>query len=405
MKNLKMASVVLLAFVALSNINAQEKKESKEEQDAVYNFEVVTDLEATSVKNQNRSGTCWSFSGLSFLESEALKKGKKALDLSEMFVVRNCYSDKATKYVRLHGALNFSAGGSFEDVIYTMRNYGIVPEQAYAGLEYGEPKHVHGEMDNLLKGYVDGVIENKNKKLSPAWHKGLNGILDAYLGEYPETFTYEGKEYTPKSFTKEITGLDVDDYIILTSFMHHPYNSQFVFEVPDNWVWGQVYNVTLDDLKEIMHETLNQGHTFGWASDVSEKGFSFRNGVAIVPEGDIEEMAGSERQKWETMSKSEREKMMYNFRGPVKEKTITPEMRQEQFDNYLSTDDHGMHITGMVKDQNGSIYYKVKNSWDTNNKYDGYFYASESFVLLKTMNIMMNKNSLPKHLKKKLGIK
>ncbi len=401
MKNFKIASVVLLALLGLGPLNAQvEKKDT-----AGFIFETVYDLDATSVKNQNRSGTCWSYSGLSFLESEALKNGKGPLDLSEMFVVRNCYSDKAVKYVRLHGSLNFGGGGSFEDVLYTLRNYGFVPEQAYSGLQYGETNHVHGEMDNLLKAYVDGVIENDNKKLSPAWHKGFNGILDAYLGEYPETFTYKGKQYTPKSFAKDVVGLDADDYIIVTSFTHHPYYSKFIFEVPDNWVWGEVYNVTLNDLKEIMLATLEQGHTFAWASDVSEKGFSFAKGVAIVPESEMEEMDGSERQKWEAMSKAERDKMMYSFSGPIKEKVITPEMRQEQFDNYLTTDDHGMHITGMVKDQEGKIYYKVKNSWDTNNIYDGYFYASEPFVLLKTMNIMLNKNTLPKEIKKKLGIK
>ncbi len=401
MKSLKIASVVVVALLGLVQVNAQEEKKDTEG----FKFEMIYDLDATSVKNQNRSGTCWSYSGLSFLESEALKNGKGALDLSEMFVVRKCYSDKAVKYVRLHGSLNFGGGGSFEDVLYTLRNYGFVPEQAYNGLQYGEANHVHGEMDNLLKAYVDGVIENENKKLSPAWHKGFDGILDAYLGEYPETFIYEGKEYTPKSFTKEVTGLDADDYIIVTSFTHHPYYSKFVFEVPDNWVWGEVYNVTLDDLKEIMHTTLEQGHTIAWASDVSEKGFSFSKGVAIVPDADIEEMGGSERQKWEAMSKVERDRMMYSFSGPVKEKLITAEMRQEQFDNYLTTDDHGMHITGMAKDQEGNFYYKVKNSWDTNNIYDGYFYASEPFVLLKTMNIMINKNTLSKDLKRKLGIK
>lgn len=397
----KATFLTLLTLFSFSYLSAQEE-EKKEDG---YNFEVIYDLDATPVKNQYRSGTCWSFSGLSFLESEAMKKGNDSLDLSEMFVVRNCYSDKAIKYVRLHGALNFAGGGSFEDVLYTLRNYGLVPETSCSGLEYGEPKHVHGEMDYLLKAYVDGVVKNKNKKLSSSWHKGFNGILDAYLGEYPETFTYNGKEYTPKTFASQVVGVNADDYIIVTSFTHHPYYSKFIFEVPDNWVWGEVYNVTLDDLKEIMHTTLKQGHTFAWASDVSEKGFSFRNGVAIAPESDIEEMDGSEREKWEAMTKEERDKMMYSFEGPVKEKEVTAEIRQEQFDNYQSTDDHGMHVTGMVKDQNGTIYYKVKNSWDVNNKYDGYLYASEPFVLLKTMNIMINKNTLPKHLKKKLGIK
>ncbi|MCW3788586.1 aminopeptidase C [Plebeiibacterium sediminum] len=398
MKNVRLLCAIVLLVVLASNIMAQEEEKG-------YKFETIYDLDATSVKDQYRSGTCWSFSGLSFLESEMLKAGKKDINLSEMFVVRNCYSDKAVKYVRLHGSLNFGAGGSFEDVLYTWRNYGLVPEEAYTGLQYGEDNHVHGEMDELLKAYVDGVIKNSNKKLTPVWHKGFNGILDAYLGEYPETFTYEGKEYTPNTFSKEYMGINPEDYIIVTSFTHHPYYSQFIFEVPDNWVWGSVYNVKLDDLKEIMKTSLQEGHTFAWASDVSEKGFSFRNGVAIVPESDVEELSDSERTKWETMTKAEREKMMYSFEGPVKEKVITPELRQTQFDNYLTTDDHGMHITGMVKDQEGNIYYKVKNSWNTNNKYDGYFYASESFVLLKTMNIMINKNVLPKELKKKLGIK
>ncbi|TLX71989.1 aminopeptidase [Labilibacter sediminis] len=398
---MKKSILVLSIVFAVSGITNVFAKEGK----SGYNFETIYDVDATSVKNQYRSSTCWSFAGLSFLESEMIKNGREAVDLSEMFVVRNCYSDKAIKYVRLHGALNFGAGGSFEDVLYVLRNYGMVPEQSCSGLEYGEEKHVHGEMDELLKGYVDGVIRNKNKKLSNAWHKGFNGILDGYLGEYPETFTYEGKEYTPQSFAKEVTGLNPDDYIIVTSFKHHPYNSKFIFEVPDNWVWGEVYNVELEDLKAIMHSSLEQGHTFGWASDVSEKGFSFRNGVAIVPENSIEELADSERSKWEAMTKAERDKLMYSFEGPVQEKVITAEMRQEEFDNYLSTDDHGMHVTGMAKDQNGTIYYKVKNSWDTNNKYDGYLYASEAFVLLKTMNIMINKNVLPKDIKKKLGIK
>ncbi len=398
MKNIRLFCAIILLVVLASNIVAQEEEKG-------YRFEVISDLEATSVKDQYRSGTCWSFSGLSFLEAEMIKAGKKDVDLSEMFVVRNCYSDKAIKYVRLHGSLNFGSGGSFEDVLYTWKKFGLVPESAYTGLQYGEEKHVHGEMDELLKSYVDAVLKNKNKKLTPVWHKGFNGILDAYLGEYPDSFNYEGKEYTPKSFSSEFMGIDPDDYIIVTSFMHHPYYSKFIFEVPDNWVWGQVYNVKLDDLKEIMRNSLSEGHTFGWASDVSEKGFSFRNGVAIVPDNDVEELSDSEREKWETMTKSEREKLLYSFNGPVKEKVITPEMRQKGFDNYLTTDDHGMHITGMVKDQDGKIYYKVKNSWNTNNKYNGYFYASESFVLLKTMNIMINKNVLPKDLKKKLGIK
>lgn len=370
-----------------------------------YQFETIYDLEATSVKDQHRSGTCWSFSGLSFLESEMIRLGKEPADLSEMFIVRHCYADKAEKYVRLHGHLNFGPGGAFQDVIYVLKNYGIVPEQACNGLCYGEESHVHGEMDEVLKQYVDGVIKNKNKKLSPAWKEGFNGILNAYLGELPETFEVDGKSYTAQSYAKEVTGLNADDYIQVSSYAHHPFYSQFVIEVPDNWLWGNVYNVTLDDLMAIMENSLETGYTVGWASDVSEKGFSHTNGVAIVPETNTQEMSGSERSRWETMSRTERNKALYSFEKPVKEMEITQELRQEAYDNYQTTDDHGMHITGMSKDQNGTKYFRVKNSWNTNNKYDGYFYASESFFKYKTMSIMIHKDALTKELKKKLGIK
>ncbi|MBI9061987.1 MAG: aminopeptidase [Marinilabiliaceae bacterium] len=370
-----------------------------------YEFETIYDLEATSVKDQHRSGTCWSFSGLSFLESEMIRLGKEPVDLSEMFIVRHCYADKADKYVRLHGHLNFGGGGAFQDVIYVLKNYGIVPEQACNGLCYGEESHVHGEMDEVLKQYVDGVIKNKNKKLSTAWKDGYNGILNAYLGELPETFEVDGKSYTAQSYAKEVTGLNADDYIQVSSYTHHPFYSPFVIEVPDNWLWGEVYNVTLDDLMAIMENSLEKGYTVGWASDVSEKGFSHTNGVAVVPETNTKEMSGSERSRWETMSLTERNKALYSFDKPVEEKEITQEMRQEAFDNYQTTDDHGMHITGMSKDQNGTKYFKVKNSWNTNNKYDGYFYASESFFKYKTMSIMIHKDALTKDLKKKLGIK
>ena len=371
----------------------------------VYQFETIYDLEATSVKDQHRSGTCWSFSGLSFLESEIIRLGKGPVDLSEMFIVRHCYADKAEKYVRLHGHLNFGPGGAFQDVIYVLKNYGIVPEQACNGLCYGEESHVHGEMDEVLKQYVDGVIKNKNKKLSPAWKDGFNGILNAYLGELPETFEVDGKSYTAQSYAKEVTGLNADDYIQVSSYSHHPFYSQFVIEVPDNWLWGKVYNVTIDDLMTIMENSLETGYTIGWASDVSEKGFSHTKGVAIVPETNTKEMSGSERSRWETMSRTERNKALYSFDKPVKEQEITQELRQEAYDNYQTTDDHGMHITGMSKDQNGTKYFKVKNSWNTNNKYDGYFYASEWFFKYKTMSIMIHKDALTKELKKKLGIK
>ncbi len=376
-----------------------------QEEPVGYQFESIYDLEATSVKDQYRSGTCWSFSGLGFFESEMIRLGKNPANLSEMFVVRHCYSDKAEKYVRLHGSLNFGGGGAFHDVVYVMKKYGAVPEEVYSGLNYGEDKHVHGEMDEVLKAYVDAVIENKNKKLSTAWKGGFDGILDSYLGKLPETFEVDGKTYTPQTYLKDVTGINPDDYIQVSSYTHHPLYSKFIIEVPDNWMWGEVYNVSLDDLMSIFNNSLKNGYTIGWAADVSEKGFSYRNGLAIVPENNIEELADSEQSKWEAMTPAERNKRLYSFEEPVTEKKITPEMRQAAFDNYETTDDHGMQITGMVKDQNGTVYYKVKNSWNTGNKYDGYLYASESFVKYKTMSIMIHKDALPKELKKKLGIK
>ncbi len=393
--NLQMKSLVMALCMTLPAL-AQEKKEG-------YQFQTVVDLPATPVKDQFRSGTCWSFSGISFLESEMLRIGKKPVDLSEMFVVRHCYADKAQRYVRLHGSLNFGGGGAFHDVIYVMSKYGMVPESAYVGLNYGETGHVHGESDEVLKSYVDGVVKNSNKKLTTAWFEGFNGILDAYFGKLPASFDVDGKSFTPQSYVKEVMGLNADDYVQLSSYTHHPFYSTFAIEVPDNWLWGHVYNLPLDELIQVMDYSLNEGYTIGWATDVSEKGFSHKNGVAIVPVTDEKEMSGSERSKWESMSKEQ--KQSYGFDGPVQELNVTPEIRQQAYDNYLTTDDHGMHITGMVKDQNGSIYYKVKNSWNVDSKYEGYLYASMPFVRYKTMSIMVHKNAIPKEIRKKLGMK
>jgi len=394
----------LIVFLLTVSLYAQDNKETTKKEEG-YKFTTIVDLPATSIKDQYRSGTCWSFSTTSFLESEMLRMKKDSVDLSEMFIVRHCYSDKATKYVRLHGNLNFGGGGAFHDVTYVLKHYGLVPEEAYKGLNYGTDKHVHGEFDEVLKDYVDGVVKNKNRELSTAWHKGFDGILNAYFGEVPQEFEVDGKKYTPQTYAKEVVGLNPDDYVEITSYTHHPFYTKFAIEIPDNWLWDNVYNVPLDDLKEIFHHALEKGYTIAWGADVSEKGFSFSKGIAIVPDENVKDMSGLERAKWEKMTKSEKEQKLYTFDGPVKEKVITQEMRQEAFDNYQTTDDHGMHITGMVKDQTGKIFYKVKNSWNTNNKYDGYFYASEPFVLYKTMDIMIHKDALPKEIRKKLGIK
>ncbi|MDE5419544.1 C1 family peptidase [Labilibaculum sp. DW002] len=400
---IKLLSVMLLATGMLlsSSVEAKKKEEKKEEG---YVFTDIKRLPATSVKDQHRSGTCWAFSGLSFMESEMMRMGKPEVDLSEMFVVYNCYSDKAIKDVRLSGKFNFGGGGAFHDVTYVWKNYGIVPESVYQGLNYGEEGHTHGELDAVLNDYVGAVIKNKNKKLTPNWHKGFDGVLDAYLGKLPETFEYEGKEYTPKSFAKDFTGLNADDYIEISSYTHHPFYEKFIIEVGDNWLWDEVYNLPIDEMMEVMESAIMNGYTIGWASDVSEKGFAYRKGVAIVPEADTKNMSDSEISKWQDMSDKKKSAMLYSFEGPGAEKVITQEMRQIAFDNYTTTDDHGMHIVGISKDQKGNKYFIVKNSWAESNPYKGYFYASFPFVAYKTMSFMIHKDALSKEMKSKLGL-
>ncbi|HML84953.1 MAG TPA: C1 family peptidase [Bacteroidales bacterium] len=394
----KFLSVALgLAFVGLfgTSVSAQT--------DSVYTFKDVKILKHTSVKDQYRSGTCWSFSGNGFLEAELIRTGKGEFDLSDMYVVKRSYSEKAEKYVRLQGSLNFGGGGAFHDVTNAWKNYGVVPESAFAGLQYGEEKHVHGELDAVLKAYMEAVIKNPNKKLSTAWHAGLDGILDAYLGATPEKFTYNGKEYTPKSFA-DYLGLNMDDYIEISSYTHHPFYKPFIIEVPDNWSWNQVYNLPLEDMMKVINNSLENGYTVGWASDVSEKGFAYNKGIAVVPETSVNELAGSEKAKWEKMTEKERMSQMYNFDKVVPEKKITQEMRQAEFDNQKTTDDHGMLLVGYADGPNGARFYKVKNSWNVDNKYEGYFYASIPFVEFKTMSIMVNKKAIPAEILKKLGL-
>ena len=387
-----------LSFLA----NAQDAKSN---QPKGYQFTDIKRLPATSVKDQARAGTCWSWSGISFFESEMIRMGKEPIDLSAMYIVRHAYSDKATKFVRLHGSMNFAVGGAFCDVMHVIKNYGIVPMDVYKGLNYGEPNHAFGEIDDVLAGYVNAVIKNSNKKLSIAWKKGFDGILDAYLGEEPEKFEYKGKEYPPRTFADEVVGLNMDDYVSLTSFTHHPFYSQFAIEVPDNWLWGMSYNLPIDELAQVMSNAIDNGYTFAWASDVSERGFqTSQPGVAVVPTTDTKEMSGAEIAKWEAMPKGNQTPDAFR-QGPAPEKEITQEMRQQEFDNYLTTDDHGMHVIGKAKDQNGTVYYIVKNSWNQYNKFGGYFYASEPFMKYKTMNIIVHKNAIPKDIRKKLGIK
>jgi bleomycin hydrolase len=389
-------SLLMISLVLSTSIlNAQEDKKPEG-----YKFTIEKQIKTTSVKNQYKSGTCWSFSTLAFIESELIRMGKGEHDLSDMYFVRHSYNDKAEKFVRMHGTINFGGGGASHDVIDVILKHGIVPEEAYSGLNCGENKHDHGEMDAVLKAYIKAIADDNNKKLSIAWLKGFNGILDAYLGKLPENFTYKGKTYTAQSFAKEL-GITSDDYIEFSSFTHHPFYSKFILEVPDNWAWGVSYNLPMDEMMKVLDNALNNGFSVAWGADVSEKGFSWKNGVAIVPDEEKQDLQGSERDKWEKLTEKEKAAQLYTFDKPIKEKMITQEMRQQAFDNYQTTDDHGMQICGIAKDQNGNKFYLVKNSWSTEGKYEGYFYASEAFVKYKTMNIMIHKDAAPKDIMKK----
>jgi len=399
LRSLFLAGLVLGSLI----VTAQEKKE--EEKENGYYFTAIKEIPCTPVEDQGRSGTCWSFSGIGFLEAEMLRLGKPAIDLSEMFVVYHSYSDKASKYVRLHGSLNFSAGGAFHDVTNVIRKYGIVPEEVYTGLNYGEERHVHGEMDRLLLDNVKTIVENPNKKLTSAWHDALNSTLDSYLGKLPEKFQYQGKDYTPQSFAQDFVGLNMDDYVEISSYTHHPFYTKFVIEVPDNWSWDEVYNVPLNEMIEIIDNSVNMGYTVAWAADVSEKGFSTsQKGVAVVPTLDKTNMTDAEISKWEKQSEKEKNEQLFKLSKPGPEVVVNQTMRQIDFDDYQTTDDHGMLIMGTAKDQIGNLYYKVKNSWGDYNEYGGYFYASKPYVAFKTTSIMVHKDAIPKNIRKKLNL-
>ena len=395
---------ILFFLLAFSSINfAQENEKLSNKEESQYTFTMINDLEATPVQSQGRTGTCWSFSALSFIESELMRMGKGKHELSEMWIARNAYHEKAINYVRMHGNFNFSAGGAFHDIPIIIKKYGIVPLEHYTGLNYGSNTHNHSELDKMLKAIVDIVVTAPQRGvLTPVWIDAIDGILDAYLGEIPDEFEVDGKKYNGKSYAEEL-GLNIDDYVVLGSFTHHPFYEKFVLAVPDNWAFGQVYNLPLDELFDVAQSSLENGFSWAWAADVSEKGFSFRDGLAIVPEDESSiRKSGRDNQHF---SDAGAQKIGDAFSMPVKEKNISQEMRQLAYDNYETTDDHGMHVTGMVKDQNGTKYFLVKNSWGKGNYCDGYFYASEAYFRYKTMNIMLHKDALPKNLKKKLNIK
>jgi aminopeptidase C len=404
-KTILMLCTALLSMGASAHtISSNDTITSPKDTIKGFKFTTVKENPITSIKNQSHSGTCWCFSSLSFLESELLKAGKGTHDLSEAFVVHKTYEDRAEKAIRMHGDVSFTEGGSFYDALYCWRNYGIIPQDAMPtmGTVYGDTVPNSTEMMATTTAFVNALAKSDQKKLSPVWKTTLCSILDGYLGKCPTEFTYKGKTYTPQSYAQSL-GLNMDDYVSITSFSHHPFWQPFIIEVQDNWRWGNSYNVPLDDMMAIIDNAINLGYTIAWGSDVSEDGFS-RNGVAIVP--DLKkgaEATGTDMARWTGLSKVEKRDKMNE--KPMPELAITQEMRQKAYDNWETTDDHGMQIYGIAKDQNGKEYYMVKNSWGDYGKYHGIFYASKAFVAYKTMNFVVNKKAVPKEIAKKLGIK
>lgn len=371
-------------------------------------FTTVLENPVTSIKNQNNSGTCWSYSALALLESEVLKKdpSKKDIDLCESFLVSKTYTDRADRNVRTHGDASFSQGGSFYDAIFCMERYGFIPEgiMPYPITPYGDSLFNFTNFFPPMEAYIKAVSGSNAKKLNPMWKKDVQGMLDNYFGECPTEFEYKGKKYTPQSFVKDYLQLDPNDYVSLTSYTHHPFYTQFVLEIQDNWRWATSYNLPLDEFMRVMEEGVKNGYTFAWGADVSEDGFSRRTGknkcVATVPDTKTTAGVGSDQSRW-TGEKAGAKIAQADAAG---EKVITQEMRQEGYDNWTTTDDHGMQIYGIAKDQNGKEYFMMKNSWGEYGPYKGFWYVSKPYVAYKTMNIVINKNAIPKDIRKKLGI-
>ncbi|MBO9583109.1 MAG: aminopeptidase [Flavobacterium sp.] len=365
-------------------LNASDK--SKEN----FKFTEVINLGTTSVKSQGSSGTCWSYSTNSFLESEMIRLGKQPVELSQIYSARNVYVEKGVNYVRMHGAITLGDGGALHDVINMYKKYGTVPREVYTGLNYGTDKNKFAEMGALIEGVLTAVVKNPNGELTPNWQKAYAAVIDSYLGKVPDNFTYKGKNYTPQSFAKEVVGINPDDYVEMSSFTNAPYYQKTTMMVPDNWSLDQVYNVKLNDMTDVIDNALKKGYTVAWATDVSEKSFSWKNGVAYVASKKFDDMTAEEKADM--------------FNGPKAEPEITPEMRQAAFDNYTTTDDHGMHIIGLAKDQTGKEYYIVKNSWGETNDYKGFLFVTKNFVKYKTTALLVNKGGIPAEIAKKLGV-
>jgi len=393
LKPLVLASGLMMAVSfghAQDNLVNSLKNNQSANSTAGFKFTELINLENTPVKNQGSSGTCWSYSTNSFLESEMIRMGKEPVALSEIFSARNAYVEKGKNYVRMHGAVTLGDGGALHDVINMFRQYGAMPQINYTGLNYGTKTNKFAEMSGLTSGFLEAIVKNPNGTLTPNWLKAYTAILDAYLGEVPKNFDYKGKSYTPQSFAKAVVGINPDEYVELSSFNDHPYYSKFTLLVPDNWSFDQVYNVQVNEITDIIDNALKKGYSVAWATDVSEKSFSYKNGVAFVPAKPFDEMTPQETANL--------------FSGPQPEMEITAANRQLAFDNYQTTDDHGMHIVGLAKDQNGKEYYIVKNSWGVTNDYKGYLYVTKNFVKYKTTAFLLNKGGIPSAISKKLGL-
>ncbi len=369
-----------------------------------YSFTMLKQIKTTPVKNQQSTGTCWSFATTSFIETELIRLGQPEFDLSEMYFARCAYSDKANLFVRYQGTNNFGQGGQAHDVLNMMRSYGMATDESYPGKNYGSNDHVHGELESVLKSFLDVIVKNPNRKLTTAWAPAYESILDAYLGKVPTELTINGKKFTPKSFL-ESTGLKLDDYVEITSFNHHSFYQSFILEIPDNWHRDMYYNVPLNDLSAIIDNAIMNGYSVCWDGDVSEKGFAYKKGVAILPAAKVEDLKNTDMSRWTEVSEKDRVAQMFTFSGPVPEINVTQENRQLNFDNQTTTDDHLMHLVGIAKDQNGTKYYYTKNSWGTENHvYNGFFYMSESFVKMKAIAILVHKDAIPSEIATKMGL-
>ena len=392
-----------LAALMATGVMAEEKKDSVNKNKPV--FTTIKENPITSIKDQNRSGTCWAYSTLSYFESEILRKTGKTYDLCESFVANKTYMDRAIQVVRLHGDCQFSQGGSCYDPLYCLINYGICPEGAmpFPGSLYGDSLNNFNEFFGVMEPYVAAISKSSEKKISSQWKVGLQGILDAYLGKCPEKFTYEGKEYTPQSFAASL-GLNFDDYVTITSYTHHPFYTRFAVEVQDNWRNPLSYNVPMDEMMRIIDNAIEQGYTIAWGGDVSEEGFTRKGTAYAYDTKAIQSLKGSDAARWMRLEKAKKTELFDSLGCTAPEIVPTQEMRQQRFDNWELTDDHGMLIYAVAKDQNGKEYYMVKNSWGEWGEYKGIWYMTKAFIAANTMDYMVNKNAIPKDIRKKLGL-